>query len=42
MAAGREHLGDARGGKPRGGHTKRRTQTGAAGADDDDVIGVID
>ncbi len=42
VAAGREHLGDA--GRVEAGfrQAEGRTQAGAAGADDDDVITVID
>ena len=42
VAARREHLGDAGGRQPRVREAERRAQTGAAGADDDDVVGVID
>ena len=42
VAAGREHLGDAGGPQPLLGHAEGGAQAGAAGADDDDVIGVID
>ena len=41
VAAGREHLGDASGLQSRRGHAKGGAQSGAAGADDDDVIVVI-
>ena len=42
MAARREHLGDAGGRQPRFGEAQRRAQAGSAGADHDDVVGVID
>ena len=42
VAARREDLGDAGRGEPGLGHAERGAQAGAAGADDDDVIGVID
>jgi len=42
MAAGWEDLGYARGLQPLFGRAHRRPQSGTAGADDNDVIGVID
>ncbi len=42
VAAGREHLGDAGRLEPRLGQAEGGAQAGAAGADDDDVVGVID
>ena len=42
VASGREDLGDAGGLQPVLGRAHRRAEAGAAGADDDDVIGVID
>ena len=42
MAAGREHLGQARGGKPGLGQAEGRAQSRAAGADDDHIVGVVD
>ena len=42
VAAGREDLGDAGGLQARFGRAHRRAKAGAAGADDDDVIAVID
>ena len=42
VAARREELGDAGGGQARFGQPERGAQAGAAGADDDDVVGVID
>ena len=41
VAARRKHLGDAGGLEPGGGAAQGRAQPGAAGADDDDVIGVV-
>ncbi len=41
VAAGGEHLADAGGRQARFGQTEGRTQTRAAGADDDDVVAVI-
>ena len=42
MAAGREDLGDAGGLQALLGRAHRRAQAGAAGADDDDVIDMVD
>ena len=42
VAARREDLGDAGGLQSRRGHAERGAQTGAAGADDDDVIEMLD
>ena len=42
VAAGREHLGDAGGAQPLLGHAEGGAQAGAAGADDHDVVGVVD
>ena len=42
VAAGREHLGDAGGLQPRLGGAHRCPKPGAAGADDDHVIAVVD
>ena len=42
VAAGREHLGDAGGLEALVGHAEGRAQARAAGADDDDVVFVID
>ena len=42
VTARREHLGDARGGQARVREPERGAQSGAAGADHDDVVGVID
>ena len=42
VAAGREDLGDAGGLEARFGRAHRRAEAGAAGADDDDIIGVVD
>ena len=42
VAAGREDLGDAGGLQPLLGRAHRRAQARAAGADDDDVVGVVD
>ena len=41
VAAGREHLGDAGGLQPGSGEPHGGAQAGAAGADDDDVVGVV-
>jgi hypothetical protein len=41
VAAGREHLGDAGGLQACGGEAHGRAEAGAAGADDDHVIGVV-
>ena len=42
VAARREHLGEARGREALLREAERRAQARAAGADDDDVVGVID
>ena len=42
VAAGREHLGDARRPQPRPGRPHRRPKPRPAGADDDDVVTVVD
>ena len=42
VAARREHLGDAGGGQSGLGQAQRRAQSCAAGADDHDIVGVID
>src|SRR5580692_4871763 len=42
VAAGREHLGDAGGVEPRRDHAQCRAQSGAAGAEDDNVERVVD
>ena len=42
VAAGREDLGDAGGLQPGLGHAEGGAQAGAAGADDDHVVGVVD
>ena len=42
MAARRKDLGDAGRLEPGGGHAQGRAQPGAAGADDDDVVAVVD
>ena len=42
VRAGREDLGDAGGLQALLGHAERGAQAGAAGADDDDVEGVVD
>ena len=41
MRARREHFGDARGPQPRFAAADRGAQPGAAGADDDDIVGVV-